>query len=331
MPRPCPFQGCRYNTTLAIAEGGRVRRWARLASSSSCALDVAESHPSGLSRKELSCLVGLAKETIRLIEHGAIEKLKRIPGARELLEEFASSRHEWGALEESGIDDDVKASFEDVRHLGASARQAREDAAVERWAARASELRLAGMPLLASWSMATHEEDEAMATKSKKNKGPKMSAGKSNGKAAPAAKASGDTKPINGEVMIGKPFVANHPVPIDALRRDRVSDELVEVLGKIDVVNEEKSAANGGFNLKLKELREKQHELAEAHRTSTEKQAVKCAMFLLPGNETVTRRLDTNEIVDRRTSTPEELQTEAFAGESSKKVAHKPLIEQGGE
>ena len=101
-------------------------------------------------------------------------------------------------------------------------------------------------------------------------------------------------------------------MPIDPVRRGKISDELVEVLGKIDEVNEKKAAANGGFNEKLKELRAKQHELAEAHRTSTEKVDTKCALYLQPGNLVVTRRLDTQAIVATRTATAAELQTNAF-------------------
>ena len=308
LPRPCVFVGCRYNTFLAVNEQGRLRPWARRAKTpngvpagASCALDAVEGNRE-LSRRETAELLGFTSERIRQLEISAIAKLKATPEGRallrDLLEQMKDSHREPDVLDETSEDWD--ANQEDVSHAGALARQASEEETIDAWAERVIELRAAGLPILAAWSKATHEED-GMASK----KGSKRGAKKKKAAEAPATKVSADE--LKEAVKIGKVFTARHPVTIDPARRDKVSEELVATLGEIDEVNEERSAKIGVFNDKLKELRERAHELAEAHRTSKEKRDVKCQQYMVPGNRVIVRRLDTDEIVEDRTATGDEL------------------------
>src|SRR5229473_1640286 len=75
--RPCPWVGCRYNLYLHInAQGGIVTRRGELeAMGQTCALDIAEANPDGLSQTEVARLMGYTRERIRQIELKAFTKL----------------------------------------------------------------------------------------------------------------------------------------------------------------------------------------------------------------------------------------------------------------
>lgn len=257
------------------------------------------------SRAEAARQLGCTPEAVRLAEHRALKKLYDNPAARPvlraLLEQMAGDDRPGWSLELLG--DPGEKDVAPPRELTPEEESAQLDA----WASRVLELMGEGLSLRRAWAKANREESKAEDS---------MAKGKSkkNGKRSEAeliddVVQNGAMRTRPEETVLGKPFTGRHPVTIDQVRRDKVSEELVAVLGDIDEVNEEKSAANGSFNTRLKELREKQHELAEAHRTSKEKQDVKCQQYLTRQNEVLVRRLDTNEIVERRTATPEELET----------------------
>jgi hypothetical protein len=249
-------------------------------------------------------------ESVRQAERAA-EAQMRVHGGEALratLRDYEPSPEGNMSSGPSGSLADVAFGGESPEHLRTPELAAREAQGVEQWARQASALVRGGLPLAVAWAVSNHLEADSMATKTKKNKGPKLGA-KANGK--PAARGEPATS-FEGESPIGKAFTAKQPIPIDPARRARISEELVEVLGDIDEVNAERSAEIGKYNSQLKELRKKQHELAEAHRTSTEKVDTRCQLYLVPGNEVVTKRLDTGDVVERRTARPDELQQSAF-------------------
>lgn len=324
LPRPCPFVGCRYNTFLDVDVRGKIRvapRRRRLGplgapAETSCSLDVA--HAASSNRHETAEAMGLGYEAVRQIEVEAIAELRRRDDGtlRVLLGLWSDALGREQVSADALGDDDRDANEDDVSHAGALSRAEAEAAELEAWSARAAAYVLAGIPVRVAWTLADEERSEAMAKMVKTTKNKAI--------AADVVK-NGALRHQLDEEPLGKAFTGKHPVPIDAVRRDKVSDELVDVLGQIDVVNEERAAEIGKFNASLKTLRQKQHDLAEAHRTSTEKRDVTCQAYLTRQGEVVTRRLDTNEIVERRTAKAEELQDEIPG--SRQKVAHKPLID----
>lgn len=296
VPRPCPYVACRYSLYIDVTQ--QLRRpldpW-DMPASSSCALDVAETGPQD--PRELRALFQQSEKTDNWNrdERAILAKLRSGPFAAllgQLLEESRDAVHDEPDWASTFAED------EDDMGIHIDERQA---------------------------EMASKKTAETI-----RHNGQELS--KLRARKAPADIVAAVTRngAIKRETAYGSPFTRREPVTIDQIRRDKISDELVEVLGKIDEVNEKKSAAIGGFNEKLKELRERQHELAESHRTSTEKSDVRCAMYLQANGEMVTRRLDTNEVVERRTATTEELQPELVPGTRAKKVAAKSFLEVDG-
>lgn len=325
MPRPCRFVACRYNVHLVEVDArGHVRQRVGRAEWS-CALDEADAvEGQGLLSVEVAKRLGVSSQQVNRIERRARASLREEhgPALEELLALWTGQPSAPEALADAFGDPDAFGADDrlDTSHTSVLQRQEEEALEVERWAERVLAHMRDGHRMRDAWSRASREEGQTM-KKSTKNKGPRLP------KVTTKKGSSFPPATTGEEVLIGTPFTGRHPVPIDQVRRDKVSDELVEVLGHIDEVNEQKSAANGKFNDRLKELREKQHELAEAHRTSTEKRDVKCQLFLLPGNEVVTRRLDTNEIVERRTAKAEELQQPAFSDEVTAPKPHKSFAD----
>lgn len=93
--RPCPFVGCAYNLYLDVTNKGTIKYnfygvepWEMR---TSCVLDVAESHPNGLSLTDIGENVGLTRERIRQIEREAIAKLRDNVGEATLKEWLQSN------------------------------------------------------------------------------------------------------------------------------------------------------------------------------------------------------------------------------------------------
>lgn len=77
--RPCPYVGCRHNLALDVDTSGAVRAVVPTldleALPDTCALDVAEAHPHGLTLDEVSQRLGLTRERVRQIEDRALAKV----------------------------------------------------------------------------------------------------------------------------------------------------------------------------------------------------------------------------------------------------------------
>jgi hypothetical protein len=82
--RPCPFVGCRYHMFLDITPKGSIKfnfheiePWEM---HNSCALDVVDKFPEGLSLKEIGGLLNVTRERVRQIETTAVARLSELHG-----------------------------------------------------------------------------------------------------------------------------------------------------------------------------------------------------------------------------------------------------------
>ena len=80
--RPCPFVGCRYHLWADPARGGGIKINFEGVDPTelmhSCALDMAEAHPDGLTLDEVGGLMNLTRERVRQIESKVLSKLAKI-------------------------------------------------------------------------------------------------------------------------------------------------------------------------------------------------------------------------------------------------------------
>lgn len=76
--RPCPWAGCRYHLGADVDEIGVLFEQKREIAdpTASCALDVCEAHPRGLSLGEVGARMGLSRESARRIEAEALRKVR---------------------------------------------------------------------------------------------------------------------------------------------------------------------------------------------------------------------------------------------------------------
>jgi hypothetical protein len=86
MPRPCPFISCRYHFYLDVGRRGTLKVNALVrgiedidralrALPATCAIDVANQNPDGLTLEEIGALFGLTRERIRQVEVAALWSL----------------------------------------------------------------------------------------------------------------------------------------------------------------------------------------------------------------------------------------------------------------
>lgn len=74
VPRPCPYVGCRHHLYMDVTEAGSIRVmmdgevWEM---AESCALDLADRYPDGLTLEEVGDILGLTRERVRQIEDTA--------------------------------------------------------------------------------------------------------------------------------------------------------------------------------------------------------------------------------------------------------------------
>lgn len=80
VPRPCPYVGCRYNTTLDITQSGGIR-WRQkdnwedaFDGRDNCSLDVAARGPQNL--QEIADITGVCRERVRQELDVALAKIK---------------------------------------------------------------------------------------------------------------------------------------------------------------------------------------------------------------------------------------------------------------
>lgn len=78
--RPCPYVGCRYNLWQDVTIIGSIKvnfvgiePWQL---KTSCALDVCDANPEGLTLEETGAMMNLTRERIRQIESAALEKIR---------------------------------------------------------------------------------------------------------------------------------------------------------------------------------------------------------------------------------------------------------------
>lgn len=81
MQRPCPWVGCRYHLYLEVRpNGGLLFPWADLEPwelKESCALDLADQHPDGITLEEVGRIFNMTRERIRQIEAICLRKLQK--------------------------------------------------------------------------------------------------------------------------------------------------------------------------------------------------------------------------------------------------------------
>lgn len=77
--RPCPWVSCRYHLYLEVTDAGSIRvahpeaePWEM---GTSCALDVADAEPDGVSLAAVGGLLALTRERVRQVEAGALDRL----------------------------------------------------------------------------------------------------------------------------------------------------------------------------------------------------------------------------------------------------------------
>lgn len=95
--RPCPYSECRHHLGLSAKEirhglkGTPYSTWSKRGkkvtdTSDTCALDVADKNPDGQSLEQIGRRLGVTRERVRQIEHGALRKvlpiLQAITGGR---------------------------------------------------------------------------------------------------------------------------------------------------------------------------------------------------------------------------------------------------------
>jgi hypothetical protein len=112
--RPCPYVRCRYNLYLdvkKVANGSAIRvNFPELEGphqlKDSCALDVADANPDGMTLEEMGNLLNITRERARQLEGAVIRKLRkkarmlRDPKLNALLEQW---EHEYPEGEELGF------------------------------------------------------------------------------------------------------------------------------------------------------------------------------------------------------------------------------------
>lgn len=83
VPRPCPFVSCKYNTYLDV-DGTTLRLnygdtdvW-ETNPKTSCVLDIIDDNPQGLSNDRIGKILGVSRETIRLLEVSTKEYLRDV-------------------------------------------------------------------------------------------------------------------------------------------------------------------------------------------------------------------------------------------------------------
>lgn len=77
-PRPCPQMECRHNLAAdytPATDTRQARLRLRLLQTNSCALDVADANPDGLSYSELGLLMGMTSRNVNYIVEAALRKI----------------------------------------------------------------------------------------------------------------------------------------------------------------------------------------------------------------------------------------------------------------
>jgi hypothetical protein len=99
--RPCPWVGCRHNLYLHVLPSGAIQvpdgvQPDEMPPDRSCALDLVEQHPSGMTLEQVAqCIGGLTRERVRQIECRALSSALRHLRRRGLIspEELEQLRH----------------------------------------------------------------------------------------------------------------------------------------------------------------------------------------------------------------------------------------------
>jgi hypothetical protein len=76
-PRPCPWVSCKYHLLLDVKPGRGLILNVRQPGPTTCALDVADE--GGATYERIGQLLGLRKQSVRLIQPGAKAKCKSTP------------------------------------------------------------------------------------------------------------------------------------------------------------------------------------------------------------------------------------------------------------
>lgn len=105
-PRPCPWVGCRHNMYLEVTQHGAIafRQPGRepwdVRPEHSCALDLADAHPGGMTLDEVGQVFEVSRERIRQIERGAqAQALGAVTLTREEVRELGEAPGMWERAE----------------------------------------------------------------------------------------------------------------------------------------------------------------------------------------------------------------------------------------
>ena len=68
-PRPCPHYACRHHLWM-ICRGDELP-------DDSCALDLVDEHPEGLTAHEVASILGVSRQAVECVEKGALGHVRR--------------------------------------------------------------------------------------------------------------------------------------------------------------------------------------------------------------------------------------------------------------
>ena len=153
-------------------------------------------------------------------------------------------------------------------------------------------------------------------------KGPVMTAG-------PNPRIVGGLDPTSDagrRTKLHKPHTKDVMVDANTAETASIALELCTVLEEEAKVKEKKRESNAGYREKLAGLDDRKKKLSECVRSNRKLEPVRVQEWLV-GNEVEICRIDTGEVVERRTATSEDLQAEIPTDGLHEKHAHKALTE----
>jgi hypothetical protein len=165
----------------------------------------------------------------------------------------------------------------------------------------------------------TAKKSKAHAAPTKTTKGPKMTLGENPRIVDPRSNEGRREK-------IGKAHTKDVMVDANIEETATIAHELCSVLDEESRVKEKRRESNAGFREKLAGLDDRKKKLSECVRSNRKLEPVRVQEWLV-GTEVEICRIDTGEIVERRTATTDDLQAELPAEGLHDKRAHSQLTD----